>query len=96
MGKGVTMTVDTIVDLGQRAMMVTLMTAAPMLVSGLAIGLVISILQSVTQIQEMTLTFIPKIVVVLIAFIVFLPFMADTVLVFVADLFNNIDTIGRQ
>ena len=51
------MTIDDIVNLAQQAMYVTLMAAAPMLLTGMAVGLFISILQSVTQIQEITLTF---------------------------------------
>jgi flagellar biosynthetic protein FliQ len=84
-----------ILDLGQRAIWVTLIASAPMLLSGMVIGLAISILQSVTQIQEITLTFVPKIVVVMIAFVVFLPFMSDTVLQFVRDLFVAMDTVVR-
>ena len=84
------MSVDDIIDLGQRAMLVTLLCAAPMLVSGLIIGLLISILQSVTQIQEITLTFIPKIVIVMIAFLVAAPWMADVLIVYVTELFATI------
>jgi flagellar biosynthetic protein FliQ len=55
------------------------------------VGLVISIFQSVTQIQEITLTFVPKIVVVLVAFILFLPWMSDIILTFVRELYGNFD-----
>jgi len=75
-------------------MFVTLVTAGPMLVSGLIIGLIISIFQSVTQIQEITLTFVPKIVVVFITFILALPFMAETVVDFARELFVNIDDLA--
>jgi flagellar biosynthesis protein FliQ len=84
------MSVDDIIDLGQRAMLVTLMAAAPMLLSGLTIGLLISIFQSVTQIQEITLTFVPKIVVVMIAFLIAAPWMADILVVYVTELFATI------
>ncbi len=87
------MDIDTIVNLGERAMLVTLYAAAPMLLSGMIVGLTISILQSVTQIQEITLTFVPKIVVVMISFIIFLPYMSDVVIVFVRELFSNFDTL---
>jgi len=89
------MTVDDIVDLAQRAMMVTLLAAAPMLVAGMVVGLLISVFQSVTQIQEITLTFVPKIVVVMVAFVVFLPFMSDTVLDFTRELLLNFNQIVR-
>ncbi len=89
------MSLDDVVAIGQRAMIVTLLASAPMLVAGMVVGLAISLLQSVTQIQEITLTFVPKIVVVLLAFIIFLPWMSETVLVFVRDLFTSIDTLAR-
>ena len=89
------MSVDDIVNLGQDAMMVTLLTAAPMLLSGMVVGLIISVFQSVTQIQEITLTFVPKIIVVLLAFVIFLPWMLSLMLGFVVPLFSNLDTLVR-
>ena len=86
-------TVDDIVDIGRSAMIVTLLASAPMLLSGMVVGLLISIFQSVTQIQEITLTFVPKIVVVLVAFVIFLPWMSDIVLVFVRELYGSFDTL---
>ena len=87
------MTLDDIVDIGQRAMWVTLLASAPMLLSGMVVGLAISIFQSVTQIQEITLTFVPKILVVMVMFVLFLPWMADTILTFVRDLYGSFDTL---
>ncbi len=87
------MTIDDIMQLGQRSMIVTLMVAAPMLLTGMVIGLLISILQSVTQIQEMTLTFVPKIIAVLLAFILFLPWTAGMLLDFIRELFNAIPSL---
>jgi flagellar biosynthesis protein FliQ len=84
---------DVLIDLGRRAMLVTLLVSAPMLVSGLVIGLFISIFQSVTQIQEITLTFVPKIVVVMVAFILFLPWMLALLLGFVQPLLGNFATL---
>jgi flagellar biosynthetic protein FliQ len=89
------MTVDDILFLGRDAMLVTLLAAAPMLVSGMIIGLLISVLQSVTQIQEITLTFVPKIVVVMLAFVVFLPWMASVVIEFVQPLLGNFSELIR-
>lgn len=86
-------TVDDIVDIGRSAMIVTLLASAPMLLSGMIVGLLISIFQSVTQIQEITLTFVPKIVVVLVAFVIFLPWMSDVILVFVRELYGSFDTL---
>ncbi len=90
------MTADDVVFLGRDAMMVTLLVSAPMLVSGLVIGLVISIFQSVTQIQEITLTFVPKIVLVMVSFVIFLPWMTDTMLEFVVPLFGDFSDLVLQ
>lgn len=84
------MTMDMVVYLGQKAMLVTLLVSAPMLISGMVVGLLISVFQSVTQVQEITLTFIPKIVAVLLAFVLFMPFMIATVLQFVQEIFGGI------
>lgn len=92
---GLEMTIDDIVALGWDALIVTLLTSAPMLLSGLLVGLVISILQSVTQVQEMTLAFVPKIVAVMLAFILFLPWIMATLLNFVQPLFGNFETMVR-
>ena len=89
------MSVDDVVFLGRDAMMVTLLVSAPMLLSGLIVGLLISILQSVTQIQEITLTFVPKIIVVFASFVLFLPWMIAITLTFVEPLLANIHLIAR-
>lgn len=89
------MTVDDIIDMGQRAMFVTLLASAPMLLSGLVVGLVISVFQSVTQIQEITLTFIPKIVIVMLSFVIFLPWMADLLIVYVRELYSGLYLLAR-
>ena len=90
------MSVDNVLEIGQQAMLVTLLAAAPMLLSGMVVGLLISVFQSVTQIQEITLTFVPKIVVVLLTFVLFLPWMSDIVLVFVRDLFSSLDSVAMM
>lgn len=89
------MTPDDVVFLGKNAMLVTLMAAAPMLLSGLVVGLFISLFQSVTQIQEITLTFVPKIVAVMIAFVLFMPWMMSVVLGFARPLFGGFDALVR-
>ena len=63
-------------DLGRSAFMMALMTAAPILVIGLAVGLVISLVQAVTQLQEQTLTFVPKIAAMVVAAMYFIPWIA--------------------
>lgn len=89
------MSVDDILTIGRNAMVVTLLISAPMLLSGMAIGLTISVLQSVTQIQEITLTFVPKIFVVLGTFVLFMPWMLATMMEFVEPLFANLHTLVK-
>ncbi len=83
------MNADTVLDLGRNAMYITLLVSAPMLLSGMIVGLLISVFQSVTQIQEITLTFVPKIIVVMVAFAIFMPWMLSLLLTFVRPLFGD-------
>lgn len=71
-------------------MIVSLKLALPMLVAGLGVGLLISILQAVTQIQEMTLTFVPKLVAVGMILMVAGPWMLNTLLAFTIELYGHI------
>ena len=79
-----------VVAIGREALTVTLLIAAPMLGFGLVIGLIISIFQAVTQINEMTLTFVPKILAVAAALIIFLPWMITTLTDFGRHMFGLI------
>ncbi len=69
---------------------VALLVAAPMLLAGLIVGVVISIIQTATSIQEQTLTFIPKILAVVVALILCLPWMMNKLLDFTINLISNI------
>ena len=89
------MNFDDIQSLGQRAMLLTLLLAAPMLIAGIVVGLVVSVLQSVTQIQEMTLTFVPKIVAVMLVFLIFLPWMSDMMTQYIRELFIGLPEMVR-
>ncbi|MCP4703400.1 MAG: flagellar biosynthesis protein FliQ [candidate division Zixibacteria bacterium] len=84
------MTPEMVTTVGRDAITTMLMVAAPMLLSGLIIGVTISIFQAITQIQEMTLTFIPKIVIVAVSLLVFLPWMMNILLDFTRGLFGVI------
>ncbi len=64
-----------VLDLGRDALWTTVMMAAPAMIVGLAVGLVIALIQALTQVQEMTLVFVPKIVAIFLALVVFLPLM---------------------
>ena len=86
------MSIDDVMFLARDAMLVTLLISAPMLLSGMIVGLIISILQSVTQIQEITLSFVPKILFVMLTFVLFLPWMINTMRDFVVPLFGNLHT----
>lgn len=90
------MTEELILKLGQDAIKTTAMIAAPMLIGALAIGLVISVLQAVTQINEATLTFIPKMIVIFVVIIVAGPWMLDVMSNYTVELFENIATMVRE
>ena len=83
-----------VLDIGREALMVILMTAGPIMGAGLLIGVTIALFQALTTIQEMTLTFVPKIVVIFAALIVFLPFMMNTVIEFSERLFDRMIDLG--
>ncbi len=83
-----------VVDIARTSIYTVLMVSAPMLALALVIGLAISILQAITQIQEMTLTFIPKIVAVAVALVIFLPWMITTIVSFTSNLIQIIPTLG--
>jgi flagellar biosynthesis protein FliQ len=89
------MSTQFVVELARNSIMTTLLVSSPMLILALVVGLMISILQAITQIQEMTLTFIPKIIAVAVALIVFLPWMITTVVGFTNQLFALIPTLAR-
>ncbi|MCK8826300.1 flagellar biosynthesis protein FliQ [Natroniella acetigena] len=79
-----------VIEIGRKALLVTIQVAAPMLLLGMLAGLIVSIFQATTQIQEQTLSFIPKILAVLVALMVFGPWMLNVLLDFVSELFINI------
>ncbi|MBL4902535.1 flagellar biosynthesis protein FliQ [Desulfotalea psychrophila] len=86
------MTDEFVVDICRRAVQVTLMISAPMLLAGMLIGLIVSIFQATTQINEQTLTFVPKIVVVFITLLLMTPWMIHTMVSFTAEIFSIIAT----
>jgi len=83
------MSSDFVIGLAVETIKVTLLISAPMLLMGLIIGLAISIFQAVTQIQEMTLVFVPKIVAVLIALIISLPWMLNIMITYTQNILSN-------
>nr|CRH07667.1 Flagellar biosynthetic protein fliQ [Candidatus Magnetococcus massalia] len=87
------MTIDTVQSLVIEALRIALMISAPMLLTALVVGIVISLLQAVTQIQEMTLTFIPKILATFMALMLTLPWMIQKLVDYFRQLFDSIPTI---
>jgi flagellar biosynthetic protein FliQ len=79
-----------VIGFGRQAIELTLMMALPMLGVGLTVGVVVSIVQAATQIQEMTLSFIPKIVCMFIALLLALPWIMDQILTFTRGVLMNI------
>jgi flagellar biosynthesis protein FliQ len=86
---------STVIDIGRQALIVTLLVSGPMLIAGLLIGLVVGVFQAVTQIHEMTLTFIPKILVMVLVFLALLPWMLIKLVEYATSVFNLISQVGR-
>lgn len=87
---------DIILQLGQDALKTMAMLSAPLLLSTLVIGLVISIFQALTQINENTLTFVPKMIVIGIVILLAGPWMMDVMKSYTTNLFENMATIVRE
>ncbi len=84
------MTVDFVIALGREAMETTAVVSAPVLGTGLIVGVLISIFQTVTSIQEMSLTFVPKIIAVFLGLLFAAPWMLDEITSFTIRIFENI------
>lgn len=84
------MTPESIMTLGRHAIEITLMVAAPLLLVALGVGLIVSIFQAATQINESTLSFIPKLIGIFIALIVAGPWMLSVMLDYMREMFTNI------
>ena len=84
------MTQDTVMHLASQTLWMTILIAAPLLLSALAVGLLVGMFQAATQINEMTLSFIPKLGILVIALFVFGPWMLSNIVDFTRRLFENI------
>ena len=80
---------DVAVQLGRQALMMAFMISAPILITGLLVGIVISILQAATQVQEQTLAFVPKILAMTLALFIFMPWILRTLVGFTRELILN-------
>ena len=81
---------EMVMDVGIEAIRVVLMVSAPILLLGLLVGLIVSIIQATTQIQEQTLSFIPKLVAIALALLIFGPWMMSMMYDFTINIFENI------
>ncbi len=84
------MTPETVIDIGMQAMKVTALLAAPLLLSALVVGLLVGMFQAATQINEMTLTFVPKLIVVALVIMIAGPTLLHTLLGFATGLIEGI------
>lgn len=90
------MTTDAISDMAQTALFLIIKTSLPVLLVSLVIGLIISIFQTVTSIQEQTLTFVPKIICVFVALILFGPWMMNNMVGYMTELWNSFSFYVHQ
>ena len=89
------MTPDTVIEIGRQAIMVTILLAAPLLLAALAAGLIIGMFQAATQIQDMTLSFIPKLIVLVVVLGLTGPWMLRTLVDYTRELIQMIpDLVG--
>lgn len=89
------MTPDFITGFFMEALKIAIMLAAPMLLSGLLVGLIVSMFQAATSINEMTLVFIPKMLAVGLALLVFFPWMLQMIVDFTQNVFSNIPLYAK-
>lgn len=89
------MTQELVVTIGQGALLTIALLSAPVLVVAMVAGLIISLFQAVTQINEMTLTFVPKVVAIVATLAIFGPWMMNTMLGYATQLFANLWQLAR-
>lgn len=89
------MSEDIVLSLGRDAIWTTVLLAAPLLISALVVGLVVSIVQAVTQINESTLTFIPKMLTIVIVMIIMAPWMTQMITAYTTELFTALPNYVR-
>ncbi|MCD6290979.1 MAG: flagellar biosynthesis protein FliQ [Anaerolineae bacterium] len=89
------MTETMVIELGRNALLITLMLALPLLLTSLFIGVVISVIQAVTQIQEVTLTFVPKILAFFLVLALLGSWMLQNMLQYTAALLNTLPRLAR-
>ncbi|MFQ5972335.1 MAG: flagellar biosynthesis protein FliQ [Alphaproteobacteria bacterium] len=88
------MDTETFLQIAREAIIVLVKVASPLMLVSLVVGLVISLFQALTQIQEITLSFVPRILVLFLSLLVFLPFMLSTLMTFTEGLMGRIAGLG--
>lgn len=83
-----------VLDVAREAIYVTLQVGGPILLIALVVGLLISLFQALTQIQEMTLSFVPKVLIIFLSMLLFMPFMLSTMTAFTERLADRIVGLG--
>ena len=83
------MDMQTALDMGRDAMFLVLTVAAPVLAIGMGVGLVVALFQAVTQLQEQTLSFVPKILAMAVAMLLFVPWIANKMMEYARELLGN-------
>lgn len=86
---------DVVIGVARQAIQVTLLVSLPILGIGLIVGVLVSLVQAATQIQEMTLTFVPKIVSIFVGLLLLLPWIMNHLVTFTVELFQNIPNYVR-
>ena len=84
-----------VLDLGREAMLMVLLTSGPILAASLVVGLLVSIFQAVTQVHEMTLTFVPKILAVFLTLVIFSPWILRLMVGYAGTMFANLPMYAR-
>lgn len=84
-----------VIDIGRQAIWITMLVSGPMLVVGLVVGLAVGVFQAVTQIHEMTLTFIPKLIAMIVVFLAMLPWTMVVMVDYMAGLFDLIGKVNK-
>ncbi|MEW6658398.1 MAG: flagellar biosynthesis protein FliQ [Thermodesulfobacteriota bacterium] len=89
------MSPELVIGVARQAIQVTLLVALPILGIGLVVGVVVSLVQAATQIQEMTLTFVPKIISIFVGLLLLLPWIMSHLMTFTLEIFGNIPNYVR-
>ncbi len=88
------MNADHVLDIARESILVMIKIGAPIMIVALLVGIVIALLQALTQMQEMTLSFVPKVLAIFVTLLLALPFMTNTLIGFGEDLFRQIAMLG--